>query len=77
MVFVNWTRGGHLTQGKPICRLLFVAVCEVIWLKSTFFLFIYLISLAVLSVHCCADFSLVLVCGLLIVVASVIVEHGL
>ena len=77
MVFANWTRRGHLTQGKPVCRLLFVAAYEAIWLKSTFFLFIYLISLAMLSVHCCADFSLVLVCGLLIVVASVVVEHGL
>ena len=42
--------------------------------------------LAVLGLHCCAGFSLVavsagyslvVVCGLLIVMASVVVEHGL
>ena len=41
---------------------------------------------AVLGLHCCAGFSivavsagysLVVVCGLLIVMASVVVEHGL
>ena len=42
---------------------------------SFFKLFIYL--LAVLGLHCCAGFSLVVVCGLLIAVASPVVEQGL
>ena len=52
---------------------------------SLFFNCIYL-SLALLGLHCCAgfslvtasdDFSLIVVCGLLIVMASLIVEHKL
>ena len=36
--------------------------------------FIY-VFMAVLGLHCCADFSLVVVCGLLIAVTSLVVEH--
>ena len=32
--------------------------------------------LAVLGLHCCAGFSLVAVCGLLIVVAFLVAEYG-
>ena len=41
-----------------------------------FFFFIYLF-MAVLGLHCCTGFSLVVVLGLLIVVASLVAEHGL
>ena len=55
---------------------------------STFknYLFIYLVLLIVLGLHCCESFSVVLtsrvlrfivVCGLLIVMASVVAKHGL
>ena len=37
----------------------------------------YILFLAVLGLHCCTGFSLIVVHGLLIVVASSVVEHGL
>ena len=40
------------------------------------FLKIYLF-LAVLGLHCCTGFSLVVVCKLLIMVDSLVAEHGL
>ena len=47
--------------------------------ESPFCLFVlmYLLIFAVQSLHCCAGFSLVVVCGLLIAVISLAVEHRL
>ena len=53
---------------------------------NLFYIYLFITYLAMLSLHCCAGFSLVvtrrghslvLVRGLLIVVASLVVEHGL
>ena len=41
------------------------------------FLSFYLFFLAVLSLHCCMGFSLVVVLRLLTAVASLVVKHGL
>ena len=42
-----------------------------------FKIYIYSLFLAVLGVHHCTGFSLVAVCGFLIVVASPVAHHGL
>ena len=57
-----------LTVYMLICLQLIFLIC---FLKKN-----YLFS-AALGLQCCTDFSLVVVCGLLIVVASLVAEHGL
>ena len=55
-------------------------------LENLYFIYLCISLLAVLGLHCCAGFSLVVasrgcsliaVCGLLIAVASLFLEHGL
>ena len=55
-------------------------------LENLYFIYLCISLLAVLGLHCCAGFSLVVVsrgcslivvCGLLIAVASLAAEHGL
>ena len=54
-------------------------------LENLYFIYLCISLLAVLGLHCCAGFSLVVVsrgcslivvCGLLIAVASLVAEHG-
>ena len=72
----HWTTRDVLENCRYIC----VCVCVCVCVYKYFFLF-----LAVLGLHCCSGFSLVVasrgyslvaVLGLLIVVASLITEHG-
>ena len=39
--------------------------------------YLFILFLPVLGLHCCVSFSLVVVCGLLITMASLVVECGL
>ena len=41
------------------------------------YIYLFILFLAVLGLRCCPGVSLVVVCGLLIVVAFLLVEHGL
>ena len=79
---VTTTLSSYLTSLRKSVELDLDFVCLFVWLV----VFNNLISLAVLGLHCCADFSLVVVGGgyalavvhrLLIAVASLVAKHRL